>query len=100
MAGKRGHLRGRGAGQGRLDEYGRDHDDRRGEQGGGELALTIGLTGSLILWHRPSNRIGMLLALTGVLFAVSVLAGGYSRTRARAVACRRGYASRRSQVPG
>lgn len=40
-----------------------------------ELALTIGLTGSLILWHRPSNRIGMLLALTGVLFAVSVLAG-------------------------
>ena len=41
-----------------------------------ELALTIGLTGSLILWHRPSNRIGMLLALTGVLFGVSVLAGG------------------------
>jgi signal transduction histidine kinase len=42
----------------------------------GELALTIGLTGSLILWHRPSNRIGMLLALTGVLFGMSVLAGG------------------------
>ncbi len=41
-----------------------------------ELALTIGLMGSLILWHRPSNRIGMLLAATGVLFAVSVLAGG------------------------
>jgi hypothetical protein len=41
-----------------------------------ELALAIGLTGSLILWHRPSNRIGMLLALTGLLFAVSVLAGG------------------------
>src|SRR5580704_1273696 len=41
-----------------------------------ELALTIGLTGSLILWHRPSNRIGMLLSLTGLLFAVSVLAGG------------------------
>ena len=41
-----------------------------------ELALTIGLTGSLILWHRRSNRIGMLLALTGVLFGVTVLAGG------------------------
>ena len=41
-----------------------------------ELALTIGLTGSLILWHRPSNRIGMLFALTGVLFGLSVLAGG------------------------
>src|SRR5258708_21708800 len=42
----------------------------------GELALTVGLTGSLILWHRPSNQIGMLLALTGVLFGMSVLAGG------------------------
>ena len=42
----------------------------------GELALTLGLMGSLILWHRPSNRIGGLLALTSVLFAVSVLAGG------------------------
>ncbi len=41
-----------------------------------ELALAIGLTGSLILWHQPSNRIGMLLALTGVLFGVTVLAGG------------------------
>ena len=41
-----------------------------------ELALAIGLMGSLILWHQPSNRIGMLLALTGVLFGVTVLAGG------------------------
>jgi signal transduction histidine kinase len=41
-----------------------------------ELALVIGLTGSLILWHRPSNRIGMLLTLTGLAFGLSVLAGG------------------------
>jgi signal transduction histidine kinase len=41
-----------------------------------ELALAIGLMGALILWHQPSNRIGMLLALTGVLFGVTVLAGG------------------------
>jgi hypothetical protein len=33
-----------------------------------ELAVTIGLLGSLIVWHRPSNRIGALLAATGVLF--------------------------------
>src|SRR3984893_8929468 len=55
----------------------------------GELALTLGLTGSLILWHRPSNRIGMLLALTRVLFAVSVLAGGVLE-----------YAGARGGVPG
>jgi signal transduction histidine kinase len=41
-----------------------------------ELALAIGLTGSLVLWHRPSNRIGILLALAGLLFGVSVLVGG------------------------
>ena len=55
----------------------------------GELALTLGLTGSLILWHRPSNRIGVLLALTSVLFAVSVLAGGVLE-----------YAGARGGVPG
>ena len=65
-----------------------------------ELALTIGLMGSLILWHRPSNRIGMLLALTGVLFGVSVLAGGILEYAARAGACRRGCASRRWRGPG
>ena len=53
-----------------------------------ELALAIGLTGSLILWHQPSNRIGMLLALTGVLFGVTVLAGGILE-----------YASARGGVP-
>jgi hypothetical protein len=54
-----------------------------------ELALTLGLTGSLILWHRPSNRIGLLLALTSALFAVSVLAGGVLE-----------YAGARGGVPG
>jgi signal transduction histidine kinase len=54
-----------------------------------ELALTIGLMGSLILWHRPSNRIGLLLALTGVLFGVSVLAGGVLE-----------YAGERGGAPG
>ena len=53
-----------------------------------ELALAIGLMGSLILWHQPSNRIGMLLALTGVLFGVTVLAGGILE-----------YASARGGVP-
>jgi hypothetical protein len=33
----------------------------------GELALTLGLMGSLILWHRPSNRIGLVMAATSVL---------------------------------
>ena len=64
-----------------------------------ELALTIGLTGSLILWHRPSNRIGMLLALTGVLFGVSVLAGGvleYAGARGGVPA----GSGRRSRGPG
>ena len=41
-----------------------------------ELALAIGLLGSLILWHRPSNRIGVLAAVTGALFGITVLAGG------------------------
>lgn len=53
------------------------------------LALSIGLTGALILWHRPANRIGALMAVTGVLFGVTVLAGGVL-----------GYASARSGVPG
>jgi signal transduction histidine kinase len=53
-----------------------------------ELALAIGLMGSLILWYQPSNRIGMLLALTGVLFGVTVLAGGILE-----------YASARGGVP-
>jgi len=53
-----------------------------------ELALAIGLMGALILWHQPSNRIGMLLALTGVLFGVTVLAGGILE-----------YASARGGVP-
>jgi signal transduction histidine kinase len=54
-----------------------------------ELALATGLLGSLILWHRPSNRIGGVLATTGVLFGVSVLAGGVL-----------GYASARAGMPG
>ena len=41
-----------------------------------ELSLAIGLLGSLILWRKPSNRIGALLVVTGVLFGVTVLAGG------------------------
>jgi signal transduction histidine kinase len=53
------------------------------------LALAIGLTGALILWHRPTNRIGALSAATGALFGVTVLAGGVL-----------GYASARSGVPG
>ena len=53
-----------------------------------ELALAIGLTGSLIVWRQPTNRIGMLLALTGVLFGVTVLAGGILE-----------YASARGGVP-
>ena len=53
------------------------------------LALAIGLTGALILWHRPTNRIGALMAATGALFGVTVLAGGVL-----------GYASARSGVPG
>jgi signal transduction histidine kinase len=41
-----------------------------------ELALAIGLVGTVILWHRPRHRIGVLLAVTGGLFALGVLAGG------------------------
>jgi signal transduction histidine kinase len=54
-----------------------------------ELALTIGLFGALILWHRPSNRIGALAAVTGMLFGITVLAGGVL-----------GYASARAGMPG
>ena len=54
-----------------------------------ELAVTIGLLGSLILWHRASNRIGLLLGVTGVLFGITVLAGGVL-----------GCASARAGVPG
>ncbi len=41
-----------------------------------ELALAIGLLGAAVLWHRPRHRIGALLAVTGGLFALGVLAGG------------------------
>lgn len=40
------------------------------------LALVIGLLGCFVLWHRPDNRIGLLLAVTGTLFGMTVLAGG------------------------
>ena len=60
-----------------------------------ELAVTIGLLGSLILWNRASNRIGLLLGVTGVLFGITVLAGGCSATRARGPACRGCCVSRR-----
>jgi signal transduction histidine kinase len=53
-----------------------------------ELALAVGPLGALILWHRPSNRMGALMAVTGVLFGVTVLAGGVL-----------GYASARAGVP-
>jgi signal transduction histidine kinase len=44
-----------------------------------ETALSCTLVGLLIAAHRPRNRIGLLLLLTGVLFGVGVLSEGLLR---------------------
>ena len=40
------------------------------------LALAVGLLGCLIVWQKPSHRMGPLLAGTAAAFAVAVLAAG------------------------
>jgi signal transduction histidine kinase len=41
-----------------------------------ELGAALACVGAFILWHRPANRIGALLAITGMLFSLGVLAAG------------------------
>jgi signal transduction histidine kinase len=44
-----------------------------------ETTLSCALAGLLIVWHRPRNRIGLLLLLTGLFFGLGLLAQGVLR---------------------
>ena len=44
--------------------------------GAAETSVAAATLGALLLWRRPENRVGALLAAAGALFGVSVLAAG------------------------